>query len=245
MRVLAFDTCFNACSAAVVETDGTVRAARWEAMRVGHAERLLPMIEEVLAEADCTLAEIEAIAVTVGPGTFTGIRVGIAAARGFALAADLPVLGTTSLALLAATARATLSAADHARPLAAQPIAVCHDARKGEVLVEIVAGPRPLGVPPSDDVALARRVLLLTPDAAVALIMQTASDAVLLGSGAALVAEAAAALGVPLTVVAPGLEPDARHLTRLSLLPLEPPTPLYPRPPDAKPPADPALARTP
>ncbi len=245
MRVLAFDTCLNACSAAVAETSGTVVAARCEAMRVGHAERLLPMIDEVLAGAGCTLADIEAIAVTVGPGTFTGIRVGIAAARGFALAADLPVLGTTSLALLAATARAGLAATDRSRPVAA-----CHDARKGEVLVEIIERFRgdaslPPAPSPQEGGELVRRVRLLTPEATAALIASSAPDALLVGSGAALVSDAARARGVTLTVVAPGLEPDARHLACLPLLPLEPPTPLYPRPPDAKPPADPALTRTP
>lgn len=237
MRVLAFDTCFNACSAAVLETDGgAVVAARWEAMRVGHAERLLPMVEEVLVAARCDLADLDAIAVTAGPGTFTGIRVGIAAARGLALASGKPVVGTTSLALLAATARAALSRIDRSRPIAA-----CHDARKGEVLVELAR--KEEGASPPEAVSLQTRVRLLTPQAAAAMILREAPEALLVGSGAEIVAEAAA--GTNLTAACPGLEPDVRHIAGLSMVRLEPPLPLYPRPPDAKLPTDPALARTP
>jgi tRNA threonylcarbamoyladenosine biosynthesis protein TsaB len=236
VRVLAFDTCFNACSAAVLDMDaGAVVAARWEAMRVGHAERLLPMIEEVLVAARCDLADLDAIAVTAGPGTFTGIRVGIAAARGLALASGKPVVGTTSLALLAATARAALSSTDRSRPIAA-----CHDARKGEVLIELAWKER---ANPPQAMPLQTRVRLLTPQAAAAIILREAPEALLVGSGAEIVAEAAA--GTNLTAACPGLEPDVRHIAGLSMVRLEPPLPLYPRPPDAKLPTDPALARTP
>ncbi len=245
MRVLAFDTCFNACSAAVLGSSGELLSARHEIMRIGHAERLCPMIDEIMAEARLSFAGLDAIAVTVGPGTFTGIRIGIAAARGFALAARLPVHGTTSLALLAATARAGLSKA-----VAARPIAACHDARKGEVLVEIVYPPT-ARLPAREDGALRLtagsgaldRVRLLSPAAAAALIRQEAPDAVLVGSGAVIVSTAAADLAFTLETTMLGLEPDARYITATDLAPLDPPLPLYPRPPDAKPPANPSLAR--
>ncbi|HLN25869.1 MAG TPA: tRNA (adenosine(37)-N6)-threonylcarbamoyltransferase complex dimerization subunit type 1 TsaB [Patescibacteria group bacterium] len=95
MNVLAFDCCTQACSAAVL-ADGRVLAHRAQAMGRGQAEVLMPMIQAVLAEAGLSWAEIGLVAVTVGPGTFTGLRIGLAAARGMAVAAGLPVAGVTT-----------------------------------------------------------------------------------------------------------------------------------------------------
>jgi len=100
MRILAFDTAAAACSAALWR-DGKVRAHRFEAMERGQSERLLPMLDEVLAEAGETYAGLDLLAVTVGPGAFTGLRIGLAAARGLALAANLPCLGVTTLEAVA------------------------------------------------------------------------------------------------------------------------------------------------
>ncbi len=93
--VLAFDTATSACSAAVWR-DGRVLAGEQEVRERGHAERLLPMIEGVLAEAGCAYGDLDLLAVTVGPGAFTGIRIGLAAARSLALASGLPLLGVSS-----------------------------------------------------------------------------------------------------------------------------------------------------
>src|SRR5262249_29892610 len=109
MNVLAFDTCFGACSAAVrlqateesAAADSFTLAGRYEGMATGHAERLMPMIGEVMQAARCTFADLDAIAVTEGPGTFTGLRIGVAAARAFSLAAGLPIRATSSLHLMA------------------------------------------------------------------------------------------------------------------------------------------------
>jgi tRNA threonylcarbamoyladenosine biosynthesis protein TsaB len=101
--VLAFDTSAGACSAAVLGGDGTVLARRCEALERGHAERLLPMLRDVLAEAGVEIADLALLAVTIGPGTFTGIRIGLAAARGLALASGLPLVGVTSLEAVAAS----------------------------------------------------------------------------------------------------------------------------------------------
>lgn len=103
MRVLAFDTACTACSVAVV-ADGRVAARRSVAMERGHAEALIPMVLDVLGEAGESLDGIDGIGVTVGPGSFTGIRTGLAAARGFALAAGMPVVGVTTLRALARAA---------------------------------------------------------------------------------------------------------------------------------------------
>ena len=189
------------------------------------------MIEEVLADACATMGSIEAIALTIGPGTFTGIRIGVAAARGFAFATGAKVLATTSLALLSATVRAALPNEDRRLPIAA-----CHDARKGEVLIEISAPGAPATLAPPR---------LMTPAAAAEFLTANAPGAIHCGSGATLVAAAAAELGVQLRLAPAGIEPDARHLRDIALVPVDKPSPLYPRPPDAKPPASPSLARMP
>jgi tRNA threonylcarbamoyl adenosine modification protein YeaZ len=99
--ILAFDTSTAACTAALLEPDGTVVASRDEVIGRGHAERLVPMIDEML---DGHVPS--RILVGVGPGSFTGLRVGIAAAHGMAIGWRVPLAGMNSLALLAATAPA-------------------------------------------------------------------------------------------------------------------------------------------
>jgi len=100
VRILAFDTALGACSAAVW-ADGLVLARAFEPRSRGHAEALLPMIEAVLAEAGLRLDALDRLAVTVGPGSFAGTRVGLAAARGLALATGLPLVGVTTLEAVA------------------------------------------------------------------------------------------------------------------------------------------------
>jgi tRNA threonylcarbamoyladenosine biosynthesis protein TsaB len=99
--VLAFDTAGSACSVAVTRGDSVLGAER-HAMRHGHAEALLPMIGRVIKAAGLAPVDIDGVAVTVGPGGFTGIRAGIAAAHGLALGCDAPLLGVTSFAAVAA-----------------------------------------------------------------------------------------------------------------------------------------------
>ena len=97
--ILALDTSTAACTAALLERDGTIVASRDEVIGRGHAERLVPMIEEMLD------GHVPArIIVGVGPGSFTGLRVGIAAAHGMAIGWSIPLSGMSSLALLAASA---------------------------------------------------------------------------------------------------------------------------------------------
>ena len=95
--VLAFDTSAAHCAAALLSGDRIV-ASRAEDMGRGQAERLLPLLEEVLSEADKGWADLDAIAVGTGPGNFTGIRISVSAARGLALALDIPALGVTTFA---------------------------------------------------------------------------------------------------------------------------------------------------
>src|SRR5690606_26907179 len=101
---------------------------RYEEMATGQAERLMPMIDEVLRESGRKLQDLDAIAVTEGPGTFTGVRVGVAAARGLALATGLPIRATTSLHVMAHRALAEVG-----RAFPEGLLAVSVDARGGQV----------------------------------------------------------------------------------------------------------------
>lgn len=94
--VLALDCAAGACSVAVRDDAGP-RAAAHVAMERGHAEALMPMVERVMAEAGLGFGDLGAVAATVGPGSFTGVRIGLAAARGIALAAGLPTVPVTTL----------------------------------------------------------------------------------------------------------------------------------------------------
>ncbi len=130
MAILAFDTTMAACSAAVSER-GRLLASRYELMQKGHAERLLPMIEAVMAEAGLDFSAIDQLRVTRGPGTFTGIRVGIAAARGLALALGLPIGAFNSLAAIAHHFCHQQRGA-----LEDGPLTIVTDARRGEVYLQ-------------------------------------------------------------------------------------------------------------
>jgi tRNA threonylcarbamoyladenosine biosynthesis protein TsaB len=103
LRVLAIDTALEACSAAVLDTGRAAGlTSRSLPMMRGHAEALMPLIARVMSDANVEFAELDRIAVTVGPGSFTGLRVGVAAARAIALAAGKPAVGLTTLVALAA-----------------------------------------------------------------------------------------------------------------------------------------------
>src|SRR6185437_7300768 len=102
MRVLAIDTALEACAAAVLDTSAGMLAQETLTMARGHAEALMPLIRRVMDQADVPFTALDRVAVTVGPGSFTGLRVGIAAARGIALASGKPAVGLSTLAAFAA-----------------------------------------------------------------------------------------------------------------------------------------------
>src|SRR4051795_9474634 len=119
MLILAIDTALDACAAGVLDTDaGKLIAHQSQAMKRGHAEALMPLIARVMNESGISFATLDRIAVTTGPGSFTGLRVGLSAARGIALAAGKPVVGLTTLTAYAApvvsedAAHAVISAID-------------------------------------------------------------------------------------------------------------------------------------
>jgi len=224
MAILAFDTCFGAVSVALryraANGDWHIREA-YEARHTGHAERLMPMIAEVMASARLAFPAVERFAVTIGPGTFTGVRVGVAAARAFAQAAGRPVVGITSLDVIGARGRHLLGAAANGRPLL-----VAVDARRGALYCALHGGPERAGC---DAPAL------LTADEAAMLAHK--HDALVIGSGGALVAQRGSSAGRPVEAELPMIEPHARFLAQLAAdrEPTESLSPLYLRAPDVKP----------
>ena len=101
MTILAFDTCLQACSVAVLKPGEDECVHVTDTIGRGHAEVLLPMIQGVLEQADLTFSDIGQLAVTLGPGAFTGVRVGISTARGLCVGLDLNAIGYTSLHVMA------------------------------------------------------------------------------------------------------------------------------------------------
>ena len=109
MRILALDTATSACSVALL--NGDRKLSRFELAERSHTQKLMPMIDDLLQEMDLQLHQLDAIAFTHGPGSFTGIRIGFAAVQGLAMGADLPVLPVSTLWLMAATASRKLNLA--------------------------------------------------------------------------------------------------------------------------------------
>ena len=104
MLILALDTALAACSVALWG-EGRILAHKSEDMARGHSERLIPMVLEVMHEAGVGFAAVTQIAATVGPGSFTGVRIALAAARGLALARHVPLIGVTTLEVVAGVAQ--------------------------------------------------------------------------------------------------------------------------------------------
>ena len=131
MRVLAIDTALAACSAAVLDTEqGGIIASESLPMLRGHAEALMPLIRRIMDEAGTAFRDLDRVVVTTGPGSFTGLRVGIAAARGIALAIDKPAVGVSTLSAYAAP---YLADDDNA------PVVVAIDARHSHVYLQVFA----------------------------------------------------------------------------------------------------------
>jgi len=227
MRILAIDTALEACAAAVLDTArGTILAHETIAMTRGHAEALMPLVARVMGATEGGFAALDRIAVTVGPGSFTGLRVGIAAARGFALAAGKPAVGLTTLAAFAAP----LFAEDDTLPV----VAVV-DARHEHFYLQVFGpGGRTL-VPPR--VASLREALRAAT---------TSRGPRLVGTGATMLAAAWPAGERPPRSVEQRAAPDIDWVAQLgAAVPEEtsPPKPLYLRPPDAQPQEGSQLAR--
>lgn len=128
MIVLALDTAGVDCAAAVYDSGSdSVMGEVTETIGRGHAEHLMHVVDEALAKADVALSAIERVVVTVGPGSFTGIRIGVAAARGFALSLDIPAIGVTTLEVMAATA---------GKQNPGKPVLAAIDAKREEIYLQ-------------------------------------------------------------------------------------------------------------
>ena len=106
MKLLAIDTASSLCAACVYDTETSVELGRRvRDIGKGHAEHLMAVVEDAMKQAGTAYPDLGVIAVSVGPGSFTGVRVGVSAARGFAMALGIPAIGVTTLEAIAAQAR--------------------------------------------------------------------------------------------------------------------------------------------
>lgn len=218
MRILALDTALPAVSAGVLDSsDAEPLAHETIAMERGHAEALLPLVERVMGAVPGGFASIDRVAVTAGPGSFTGIRIGLACAQAIGLARKINIVGVSTLAALAA-------------PVILEPfegvVAAAIDARHGQVYVTAYG-------PDGRTILSARRV-----GAHEALRALGDGPLQLVGSGAAMLEAEARASGVVANIVNSAAAPDIAFVARLGLAanPADAPArPLYLKAPDAKP----------
>ena len=212
MKLLAIDTAMAVCSAALHEAGG-VLAKAFVPMERGHAEAIAPMVRVVMGEAGQEFSSLDRIVVTVGPGTFTGVRIGLAMGRGLGLALGIPVVGLDTLSAIAANATQT-----------DMPLLVAADARKDEVYAALFdkAG-KMIRAPAVISIEACLRFL---PHGS-AQVLGTSADAVISASSR-----------TDLVRCRAGDLPDAANFGQRGFELPDPgamPVPLYLRPPDAKP----------
>jgi tRNA threonylcarbamoyladenosine biosynthesis protein TsaB len=222
MRLLAIDTALAACSAAVFDTAsaaviGGVVASESVPMVRGHAEALIPLIAKVMEASGLRFRDLDRIVVTTGPGSFTGMRVGIAAARGFGVATKIPVIGVSTLSAYAAP---YLGVDD------TSPVIAAVDARHGHVYLQVFA--------PGGRTLIAPRIAPLSE----AVHAAATTACYITGSAAAVVAQALPNTApAPVTVDARDA-PDIAWIAQIGAVVPEgqaPPKPQYLRAPDAQP----------
>lgn len=221
MKVMVIDTALGACTAAVFAGEAGAAlphalGVRAEVMAKGHQERLGGLARDAAAEAG-GFGGIDRIGVTVGPGSFTGLRVGLAFALGLGAALDRPVVGVSTLDALAASVPAK------------GMVAAVIDARRGQVYARLFRDGAPLGEAEALPLEIARdRILAAAGDA----------RSTLIGSGAALLAETFPELTGAALHPLPAPTPEAVAALTLAADPAtSPPQPLYLRAPDATPPS--------
>jgi len=218
MRVLAIDTALAACAAAVLDTEhGGIVASESLPMIRGHAEALMPLVKRVMDEAGMAFTAIDRVAVTTGPGSFTGLRVGLAAARGFALAADKPAVGLSTLSVFAAPHLATDDSF---------PVIAAIDARHANVYLQVFSpGGRHFSTPRLASLREAAAAAAEGPACIVGSAAQAVADTLTDGDAVPVIVDARAA-------------PDIAWVARIGAVVPEgqsPPKPQYLRAADAQP----------
>lgn len=236
MNILALDTCFGACSVAAGcwTGEGTSRAIHeFERRQTGHAEALMPMVERVMAQANLAFSDLDRIAVTTGPGSFTGMRIGVAAARALSLGTGAPVVGIPTLEVMAEASKLHYRECQMDQPMP-ETLLVAVDARKDQVYAQCFAS----------GVASCRPAAVLSPQDAAKLI--PTGPVILVGSGAASVAEYLVGRGSGILKLFADLQPRADCLAALAAIAKPdhlPVRPHYLRPPDAKPQDEKSISR--
>jgi tRNA threonylcarbamoyladenosine biosynthesis protein TsaB len=207
LKILSVDTALGGCSAAVLDGE-TILAHHFEEMARGHAEALAPMVQQVMAKSGLGFAALDRLAVTTGPGTFTGQRVGLAFMRGLRVALKKPLTGITTLEAMAAATKNSRAAA-------------IHDAKRDEAYLLLWENGETVFAP------------AVMPFAEAIEKIRSFGPCALAGSGAP---KAAPALGAGF-ILSDIRQPDALWVARLALArPSDDlaPAPLYLRAPDAK-----------
>ena len=199
MRVLALDAATEACSVALLTDEGVF--GRYEEVGRGHAEAILRMVDETLREAGVALSSLDGVAASVGPGSFTGVRIGVSVAQGLAFGAGLPVVAVSTLEALAQRALRS----------GARQVLACLDARMGEVYWGCFRADAQRGV-------VAVGVPLVGPAASVLTAFAAASPFAAWGRGLSAYPELLALPGLLLLPGAATALPDARDMATLGAL---------------------------
>lgn len=224
MIILAIDTAAGLCAACLYDGSAhRVLARKEEDIGRGHAERLLPIIEKVMQQADRRFDELDRLAVCVGPGSFTGVRVGVAAMRGLSLALDIPLIGVSVFDVMDRGADG------------GQPVLATIDARRDEVYAQLFAA----------DGVTADLPQVMSPGAACALARR--AGAAVVGSGVAAIRPHMSATADDPEILGESATVDLIRLAEVALVRdagPERPVPLYLRAPDAKPQTGYALPRS-
>jgi tRNA threonylcarbamoyladenosine biosynthesis protein TsaB len=217
MRVLAIDTALAACAAAVLDTDHGIIASESLPMVRGHAEALIPLIARIMKQSNTSFRDLGRVAVTTGPGSFTGVRVGLAAARGFGVATGVPVVGVSTLSVYAAPYLAANGKSS---------VVAAIDARHDHVFLQVFG--------PGGQTLVSPRLAPLREAIGAA----SGAPACLVGSAARAVAEGLAKDAAPPRAVDPREAPDIVWVAQIGAVTPQAqsaPHPQYLRAPDAQP----------
>ncbi|MCR4376553.1 MAG: tRNA (adenosine(37)-N6)-threonylcarbamoyltransferase complex dimerization subunit type 1 TsaB [Rhodospirillales bacterium] len=223
LTLLALDSATTGCAVCVWQ-DGRVLAVERETMARGQAQELMPMVDRVLAAAGVSPSDLSAVAVTRGPGAFTGLRIALAAARGFALALAVPCVGVTTLEVVAHGVPASMRDG--------RTLLVCVESKREDLYVQVFSPAlEPLSEP------------LACDDAALVGLFETGERVLLVGDAAARAVEILRRAGMDAVLSDASPLPDPAIIAELAAVLLNrgqspgdfaAPEPLYLRPPDAK-----------